>query len=112
MYCGKKITYRPLATEMACNPSWQIRLASFMRQKHLSERDVVVKIIEVALCRRCRFCSGGRPVAGSGGRLVLHHLEAAAAGLAPQHLHFIDDDLGVVAILRFLCLPLAVLRFA
>src|SRR5581483_844962 len=72
-----------------------------------SERDVVVEII---LGRGCR-CGGGFGRGAGARRIVVDAAVRGTAAAAPaQHLHLVGDDLGGVAVLAFLVLPLAGLQ--
>ena len=68
-----------------------------------SEGNVVFEVVEAAASR----WRGGVALGGSGGRRCARPLATVAGRLAAKHLHAVAADLGGVAVLAFLVLPLA-----
>src|SRR5262249_9927 len=77
----------------------------FYRAARFLERNIVVHVVELArgLLRRLALARGDRRlVVVAAARARVAHPRAAA-----EHLHALGDDLGGVALLAFLVLPLA-----
>src|SRR5262249_59401594 len=77
----------------------------FYRAARFLERNIVVHVVELArgLLRRLALARGDRRLfVVAAARARVAHSRAAA-----EHLHALGDDLGRVALLAFLVLPLA-----
>jgi hypothetical protein len=73
-------------------------------QEQQSERNVVLEIVEAATCR---LCGRSRTAATADAATGIPRRSLAHALAATQHLHAVAANLGRIAVLAFLVLPLA-----